>query len=112
MDDHDQLKFFLFLYTVLFFLASFTIQGKGVGAREKRIIRFVILNRMERRRRETRIFTARLRLKLFHMSWRTKVLDSDSGRFRVRFRVWQFERSRSVFGMLILNVNGVIFFLS
>ena len=38
-------------------------------------------------------------------------MDSDSGRFRVRFRVWQFGRSRSVFGMLILNVNGVMFFV-
>ena len=38
-------------------------------------------------------------------------MDGDSGRFRVRFRVWQFGRSRSVFGMLILNVNGVMFFV-
>ena len=46
------------------------------------------------------------------MSWRTKVLEGDSGQFRVRFRVWQFGRSRSNFEMLILNVNGVIFLVA
>ena len=50
MDDHDQLKFFLFLYTVLFFWRRFQSRERCRSAR-KRIIRFAMLNRMERRRR-------------------------------------------------------------
>ena len=49
MDDHDQLKFFLFF--ILFFVCRrFQSRERRRSAR-KRIIRFAMLNRMERRRR-------------------------------------------------------------
>ena len=49
MDDHDQLKFFFFF--ILFFVCRrFQSRERRRSAR-KRIIRFAMLNRMERRRR-------------------------------------------------------------
>ena len=48
MDDHDQLKFFFFF--ILFFVwRCFQSRERRRSAR-KRIIRFAMLNRMERRR--------------------------------------------------------------
>ena len=48
MDDHDQLKFFFFF--ILFFVCRrFQSRERRRSAR-KRIIRFAMLNRMERRR--------------------------------------------------------------
>ena len=49
MDDHDQLKFFFFF--ILFFVwRGFQSRERCRSAR-KHIIRFAMLNRMERRRR-------------------------------------------------------------
>ena len=49
MDDHDQLKFFFF-FIQFFVCRRFQSRERRRSAR-KRIIRFAMLNRMERRRR-------------------------------------------------------------
>ena len=49
MDDHDQLKFFFFF--ILFFVCRRFQSREERRSARKRIIRFAMLNRMERRRR-------------------------------------------------------------